>query len=118
MALDERTQVGVLGAGAMGRGIAQVAAWSGHQVVVLDPSDDALRAAQADHLKLLAYNVEKSRMTAAEAEAAGKRITWVAAKGDYARYEDCGLVIEAIVEQLDVKRSAFQAIEQVVSAVW
>ncbi len=115
MALNERTKVGVLGAGAMGRSIAQVAAWSGHEVVVLDPSDDALRAAQADHRKLLESNVEKSRMTAAEAEAAGKRITWVPAKGNYARYADCGLVIEAIVEQLDVKRSAFQAIEHVVS---
>lgn len=115
MALSERTKVGVLGAGAMGRGIAQVAAGAGHQVVVLDPSDDALRAAQADHRKLLEYNVEKNRMTAAEAEAAGKRITWTPAKGDYAPYRDCGLVIEAIVEDLGVKRAAFQAIEQVVS---
>jgi 3-hydroxybutyryl-CoA dehydrogenase len=115
MPLNERTRVGVLGAGAMGRGIAQVAAWSGHEVVVLDPSSDAIRAAQADHLKLLEYNVEKNRMTAAEAEAAGKRIDWVASKDDFARFRECGLVIEAIVEDLGVKRAAFQSIEQVVA---
>ena len=115
MPLDKATMVGVLGAGAMGRGIAQVAAMAGHEVVVLDPSDDAVRAARADHLKLLAYNVEKGRMTAAESEANGRRIEWVSARNDYGRYRDCGLVIEAIVEDLAVKRSAFEAIEQVVS---
>ena len=115
MPLDKGTKVGVLGAGAMGRGIAQVAAMAGHAVVVLDPSDDALRAARADHLKLLAYNVEKGRMSAAESEENGRRIEWVSAKNDYGRYRDCGLVIEAIVEDLAVKRSAFEAIEQVVS---
>lgn len=115
MPLNDRTKIGVLGAGAMGRGIAQVAAMAGHEVVVLDPSGDALRAAQADHRKLLAYNVEKNRMTAAESEAAGKRISWITASGDYAAFGDCGLIIEAIVEDLGVKRSAFQAIEQVVA---
>jgi 3-hydroxybutyryl-CoA dehydrogenase len=114
MPLDERAKVGVLGAGAMGRGIAQVAAWSGHDVVVLDPSNDAIRNAQADHLKVLEYNVEKGRMTPAESEARARRINWVTG-GDFARFAGCDLVIEAIVEQLDVKRSAFKGIEDVVS---
>lgn len=116
MSLSERTIIGVLGAGAMGSGIAHVAAAAGHDVVVLDPSDAAIDRARKSLRKSLDRDIEKGRATADSATATEKRIAYVPAGGDYARFRDCGLIIEAIVEQLDVKRSAFQAIEQVVAA--
>lgn len=115
MALGDRTKVGVLGAGAMGSGIAHVAAAAGHEVVVLDPSDAAIGKARQGLRKNLDRDVEKGRLTSDAASALEKRIAYVQSSGDYARYRDCGLIIEAIVEQLEVKRAAFQAIEQVVA---
>jgi 3-hydroxybutyryl-CoA dehydrogenase len=116
MALSERTKVGVLGAGAMGSGIAHVAAAAGHELIVLDPSDAAIDKARKTLRKNLDREIEKGRATTDSAAALEKRITYVQASSDYARFRDCGLIIEAIVEQLDVKRSAFQAIERVVAA--
>ena len=115
MPLDAHTRVGVLGAGAMGSGIAHVAAAAGHDVVVLDPSDAAIDRAKKGLRKNLDRDVEKGRVTKDAAAATEARIAYVQSSGDYTRYTDCGLVIEAIVEQLDVKRAAFQAIEQVVA---
>lgn len=115
MPLNERTKVGVLGAGAMGSGIAQVAAAAGHDVVVLDPSDAAIGKAKAGLRKNLDRDIEKGRATTDGAAAIEKRVTWVTSDGDFARLRDCGLIIEAIVESIEVKRSAFQAIEKVVS---
>ena len=116
MPLGERTRVGVLGAGAMGSGIAHVAAAAGHDVVVIDPSDAAIDKARKALRKTLDRDIEKGRATADAAGALEKRISYVQGNADYARFRDCGLIIEAIVERLDVKRSAFQAIEQVVAA--
>lgn len=115
MSLSERTTVGVLGAGAMGSGIAQVAAAAGHDVVVLDPSDAAIDKARQGLRKSLDREVDKRRATQDSATATERRISWVQSS-DYARFRECGLIIEAIVEQLDAKRSAFQAIERVVAA--
>lgn len=115
MALGERTKVGVLGAGAMGSGIAHVAAAAGHDVVVLDPSEIAIDKARTGLRKTLDREVEKGRATKDAADAIEKRIAWVQSSGDFARYRECGLIIEAIVEQIEAKRSAFQAIEQVVA---
>lgn len=116
MPLGERTKVGVLGAGAMGSGIAHVAAAAGHDVVVLDASDAAIDKARKALRKTLDRDVEKGRSTPDASAALEQRISYVQAGGDYARFRDCGLIVEAIVEQLDVKRSAFQAMEQVVAA--
>lgn len=115
MPLNEHTKVGVLGAGAMGSGIAHVAAAAGHEVIVLDPSDAAIDKARQGLRRTLDRDVEKGRASKDAAESTEKRISWVAAGGDYERYRDCGLIIEAIVEQLEVKRAAFHAIEQVVA---
>jgi 3-hydroxybutyryl-CoA dehydrogenase len=115
MPLNERMKVGVLGAGAMGSGIAHVAAAAGHDVVVLDPSEAAIAKARQTLRKTLDRDVEKGRVTTDSAGAIEQRISWVQSGGDYGRYRDCGLIIEAIVEQLEVKRAAFKAIEQVVS---
>lgn len=109
-AIPGSTPIGVLGAGAMGAGIAQVAARAGHPVVVCDARGEAVKQAAASFSKVLARDVEKQRLDAAQAESIGKRITWVEGV-HYAAFAECGLVVEAIVEELGAKQSAFSAIE-------
>lgn len=116
MPLDIRTRVGVLGAGAMGAGIAQVAAVAGHQVEVADAHAPALDRAQASIAKALAREVEKKRLSAAAVQAAQQRLRFGATAGDdVGAFRSCGLVIEAIVEDLAAKQRAFAALEAVVS---
>lgn len=109
--------IGILGAGAMGSGIAQVAAAAGHPVTVVDARVDAVARARTALEKALARDVEKGRRDRAAADALLARITWGASGADapdLAPFAGCGLVIEAIIEQLAVKQASFEAIERVV----
>jgi len=118
-AIDRDSKVGVIGAGAMGGGIAQVAATYGHPVVLNDTRSAALDNAASGIEKNLARSVEKGRLTADEARAARERITLEGADtGDapsLGLFRDCTLVIEAVVEDLGVKRELFSRLELVVS---
>jgi 3-hydroxybutyryl-CoA dehydrogenase len=111
MGFEATTRVGVLGSGSMGSGIAQVAAVAGHPVVLADISEAALERAVAGIRKGLDRDVEKGRRTAAEVAAIMGRISTAAVDGHYSAFEGCGLVIEAILEDLAVKQQAFAAIE-------
>ena len=91
-------RVAVIGAGAMGAGIAQVAAQHGWQVHLQYVSDDVVHDAIAGIRTRYARLVEKGRLSSEQAEAAGARLQTV---GD--ALPECDLVIEAIVEDLDVK---------------
>jgi 3-hydroxybutyryl-CoA dehydrogenase len=110
--LGAHTTVGVLGAGSMGTGIAQVAAAAGHNVVVADTRPEALGKADQGIRKMLARDVEKQRLDRPRADDIARRIHF--APLDYRRFSDCGLVIEAIVEDLEVKRDAFRQLERAV----
>mgnify|MGYP000105748084 FL=1 len=66
----DKTIVGVVGAGAMGAGIAQVAAAHGHTVVLADAQPASIARARSGHLKALARDVEKGRLTREQADAA------------------------------------------------
>ncbi len=111
--LGRTTRVGVLGAGAMGRGIAQVAAAAGHPVVLADTSAEALDQARTSIRALLDRDVEKGRRAPAKADAVFGRIAFAPLpEGDPAPLAGCGLVIEAIVEDLAVKRRVFAALER------
>ena len=112
--LDVGTAVGVLGAGAMGSGIAQVAAIAGHDVVVCDPDPKALARGSETVLKALTREVAKQRLDQPAADEIARRIRFVPLS--YDAFALCGFVIEAIVEDLDVKRDAFRQLEQAVSA--
>lgn len=101
-------KVGVIGSGAMGSGIAQVAAQAGHRVWLNDSNPDALERAARGHQKLFGKLVEKGKMTLDEANAVLRRITYTRKLQDLAA---CGLVIEAVIEDLEVKRSIFQELE-------
>ncbi|MCW2613979.1 MAG: 3-hydroxyacyl-CoA dehydrogenase [Frankiales bacterium] len=103
--------VGVLGAGAMGSGIAQVAAASGHPVLLLDVDAARAREAVTAVLAGLQTSVDKGRVDQAVHDAAA---TAVRACTDVADLADCGLVLEVVVEQVDVKRELLRQVERAV----
>jgi 3-hydroxybutyryl-CoA dehydrogenase len=105
-------KVGIIGSGAMGTGIAQVAAMAGHPVYLYDNNPDALKRAHQKLNRILNRQVEKGRMTGAEAIAILDRITMVNSLYDC---RDTGLVIEAIIEDLSVKKAVFEQLEELVS---
>ena len=114
--LTRDVTVGVLGAGAMGSGIAQVAAAAGHRVLVTDARAEALEHAKAELEKRLAREVEKGRLDAAAAGRLSERISWApGAAGELVLFRHCGLVIEAIVEDLGAKQEAFRRLEEIVA---
>jgi len=106
-------KIGVIGSGAMGSGIAQVAAQAGHEVVVVDQQQAALDRAETSLKGILAKLAEKGKLTADESAAIANRITFHQSI-DSLKYSE--LVIEAIVENSEVKKSVFQTLETVVSA--
>lgn len=104
--------VGILGAGAMGRGIAQIAAVAGSEVLLADANPGAATAARDFVANMLRRAAEKGRMTQDAAEAAIGRIAIVDGVKDFGR---CTVVVEAIVERLDVKRQVFAELEDIVA---
>ena len=105
--------IGVVGAGAMGSGIAQVAAQNGHPVIISDTSQEVLDKSKAKLAKVMARLVEKGKLTESDASAIQDRISYTTSISDF---KDCGLVIEAIIERLDIKKVVFQELEKTVSS--
>lgn len=107
------TKIGIIGAGAMGTGIAQVAATAGHDVYLYDANTDALQRANTNLRSTLNKLVAKEKMTAGTADAIFHRFHLIEKKLDVLK--DCGLVIEAIIENLDIKKELFYELQEVVS---
>ena len=105
-------KVGIIGAGAMGSGISQVAATAGHSVVLFDTKAEALSMSKSKLASVMDRLLEKGRLTSKEAQEIQNRIS-------YADHMDAlsesGIIIEAIIENLDVKKSVFSSIESIVS---
>ncbi|MCA3445110.1 MAG: 3-hydroxybutyryl-CoA dehydrogenase [Rhodobacter sp.] len=106
--MSEIRKVGVIGAGTMGSGIAQVCAMAGYPVVMQDLSDAALDRARTSMLGSLARLVKKATLTEAQAAEATARIATATALDQLA---DCDIVIEAIVERLDVKAGVLKLLD-------
>lgn len=104
-------KIRIIGAGAMGRGIAQVAATAGVEVEITDVSSEAVSAALEFVTTMLRRSAEKGQRTEADAEAAVARLH--AGSAPTAPAGDIDLVIEAVVERLDVKQSIFTELETV-----
>ena len=109
--MKENIIITVLGAGSMGTGIAQVAATAGHKVVLFDTNPEALKKAQAFILKMLNRSAEKGRITDIDAKAIFGRLYLAE---DLAAAKDSDLVIEAIIEDLEIKQSVFKKLEKIV----
>lgn len=105
-------QIGIIGAGTMGSGIAQVAAQNGHSVVLIDSSDNALSKAKLGLQSTLGKLVEKSKISQEKSHEIQANISY---SSEFNLLENCGLVIEAIIEKLDVKHDLLQKIESIVS---
>ncbi|TAN21858.1 MAG: 3-hydroxyacyl-CoA dehydrogenase [Acidobacteria bacterium] len=106
-------KVSIVGAGAMGSGIAQVAAAAGESVLLFDTRTGAAEAALGSIRKRFEQLASKGRMTAADAAAASQRLAAATALSDFA---NAGLVIEAVIEDLAVKRQLFQSLDAIVAA--
>ena len=108
--------VGVVGAGAMGAGIAQVAALHGHAVVLADALPASVQRARLGHQAAMARDVEKGRRTSEQADAVLARISYVegVTPEQLAAFAPCSMVIEAIIEQLAAKQQLLRALEAIV----
>ena len=109
----EIRKIGVVGAGTMGSGIAQVAAQSGFDVLLVDIASAALAKGLATIAKSLERLVAKGKLTAEERDAAQARL---ASGGDLAVLAGCDLVVEAVVEKFEIKRQVLQALDPVLAA--
>jgi len=107
-ALSTSDRVAVIGAGTMGAGIAQVAATAGHKVVLLDIADGAALNGKNSIRLGLEKLVSRGKKTQAEVDFILDKITAV---NTFESIKECRLVVEAIVENLDVKRKLFADIE-------
>jgi 3-hydroxybutyryl-CoA dehydrogenase len=103
-------KIGVLGAGTMGSGIAQVAATRGHDVVLVDVNPDQLNKAELALKKVHEKQVEKQKITETDKTAILNRIHFSKVLEDF---RDCNLIIEAIVENIDIKRKVFAQLEEI-----
>lgn len=113
--MDTNMIVGVIGSGAMGSGIAQVAAVAGHRVVIADVHEGALEKAKANMAATLQKLQEKGKIS--NAGAIIERISFIPFHEQFLQhFSQCGLIIEAVIEDLKQKNIAFQMVESVVGA--
>lgn len=103
-------QVGVVGCGLMGSGIAEVAARAGFEVTVRELDEAAIAAGRRRIERSMARALEKEKVTAADNEAAAARLRFTT---DLSELGDCDLVVEAIVENADAKAATFDALDAV-----
>lgn len=104
-------KVGVIGCGAMGSGIAQIAATMGHDVVVYDNNLTALDKSKEKLITTLQKLADKGKIENAEVIMSKFNFS-----NDMNTFKDCGLIVEAIIENLDIKKSVFAAVEKIVNA--
>ena len=105
-------QIGVIGAGTMGAGIAQVAAQAGHKVVLTDTNSEQLLKAEKQINSSLDKLVEKGKFTEAFAKEVKDNLSYSI---HLYEHQDATLVIEAIIENLAVKHELFKQLEQIVA---
>lgn len=105
-------KIGIIGGGAMGSGIAQVFAQTGNTVVLYDTNQDALNRSKQNLAKTFEKLVAKEKYTAEKAQEIQNSIEYV---GSLEAFADIDLMIEAIIENLEIKKSVFKQVEEIVS---
>jgi 3-hydroxybutyryl-CoA dehydrogenase len=103
-------KVGVVGCGLMGSGIAQVCAQSGYQVVVSEINDALLNKGLASIDRFLTKSVEKEKISQQDKDSVLSRIKGTTNTQDFS---DCDLVIEAIIEDMDLKKKVFAELDKI-----
>ncbi len=107
------SKIGVVGAGLMGSGIAQVAAQAGHEVLLRDVSAEPLERGLAAIRQSYGRFVAKDKLTESDADAALARISTTT---DLAAFTDVDLVVEAVFESIEVKHEVFRVLDRVCRA--
>lgn len=110
MLLDKNSVIGIVGSGAMGSGIAQVAAVAGHQVMLYDNNALSLQKAKQNLVSTLLKLVEKQKISQQKSD---EIISLISFTADLENLNPCKLIIEAIVENLDVKKQVFTQLEKI-----
>ena len=111
MSLDN-SKIGVIGAGTMGSGIAQIASQNGHTVVIVDSNEKILTQSYENLKKVLNRLIEKGRINEGESNKIIENITYTT---QLELIKSSDIVIEAIIEDLNVKHDLFKSIENIVS---
>ncbi len=109
---NKNSVIGIVGSGAMGSGIAQVAAAAGHKVIIYDTSKEALDRAKNNLSATLKKLVEKQKITQQVADNIVSSISYAT---DLSAFSSCAIIIEAIIEVLDIKQKLFAQLENAVS---
>jgi 3-hydroxybutyryl-CoA dehydrogenase len=104
--------IGIVGSGAMGSGIAQVAATAGHKTIVYDTNTLALEKAKNNLITSLNKLVEKQKITDEKAKSI---LSLTSHSSSIQDFKSCNLIIEAIVENSDIKQTVFKELESIVS---
>ncbi len=110
----EIKKVGVLGCGLMGSGIAQVAAMAGYDVVVVEAEQKAIDKGFAGIDKSLAKFAEKPEKTGVTPEKAKEARARLKGSTSYQDLADCDLIVEAIIENLDIKKKTYAELDSIV----
>ena len=104
--------IGIVGSGAMGNGIAQVASTAGHKTIVYDTNASALEKAKSNLKNSLSKLVEKGKITEEKAQSILGLTLYT---GTISDFKSCDLIIEAIIEKSEVKQTVFKELESITS---
>lgn len=110
---SKKSIIGVVGSGAMGSGIAQVAATAEHNTIVYDTNTEALEKAKNNLKASLTKLVEKEKITQAKADSI---IALTSFTAELNNLKECDLIIEAIIEKIEIKQQVFKELENTVSS--
>jgi 3-hydroxybutyryl-CoA dehydrogenase len=111
--VKQLAKVGVLGGGLMGSGIAQVSAMAGFDTVVREISDPLIQKSRSGIGKVLATGIEKGKVTEAQRDAALEKLTFTT---DLSQLASCDIIIEAVVEDLEMKNEMWRELNEVCPA--
>lgn len=111
--MESKIRIGVIGAGTMGAGIAQVAAQAGHEVILMDSRQEAVEHSLNGLAGTMDKLVAKGKFSREQATALLERLT---GSTELEGLSGCGLVIEAIVEDIGIKKKLFAELEALVAA--
>ncbi len=107
--LDKSSVIGILGAGTMGSGIAQVAATNGHKVILYDINKEAVESARNSLVSLYVKLVEKGKYSREEADDILSKINY---SDSFDKDLECDFFIEAVVEDLELKHEVFSSLDE------
>ncbi|MCP2042714.1 3-hydroxyacyl-CoA dehydrogenase NAD-binding domain-containing protein [Pontibacter sp. HSC-36F09] len=109
MNFEDIKTIGIVGAGTMGQGIAQICAQAGYKTILFDINAQVLKKAEATTVMNLDKGIERGKLTEAQKKAALANLTYT---GDTLQL-NCNVIIEAVVERLEVKQSIFKDLDAV-----